>query len=483
MREVLPASPEATRFEVQVAVESIQPGAADGTLTLAVPEGWDVHPRSVELGFSGAGGQQSATFEVIVPALCDDAVHHLDYDVSVGDHHYGVVLNPVRMGAPGVRAAVDETNFVAEAIVVDRASVAVHVINATFVGALRYGYIPGAEEAILASISRFGLDMTVVSGDDLAYVDLSRFDAIVVGPNAYVLGEGVRQNAARLLEYVERGGTLIVQYQAYPYEEPGLAPYPFQFSRPHDRVTLPDAPVTFLEPDNPILQVPNKITEDDFDAWVHDRGMYFFGERDRRYTPLLACHDPGEPAQTGGLVVAAYGQGSYVYVGYSFFRQIPAAVPGSIRLFANLLGLAQTKVLERMERVRSIELLSSLSDPEAYEVARVMSERSWDDGAYLCRQGDLDSDLFLPLRGTIEVVKESGNRHRVIYQAAPGEAVGELALLADIPRSATLRAGGPVTALVMRGTDFRNLMEDHPEISRRFVKVLARKLAGEAARA
>src|SRR4029079_7155925 len=134
------------------------------------------------------------------------------------------------------------------------------------------------------------------------------------------------------------GGTLIVQYQAYGYELHDVAPYPFDYSHPHDRVTEPDAPITVLEPDHPLMTHPNRISEEDFDGWVRDRGLYFFGTFDDRYTPILGCQQPGEELKLGGLLAAGYGRGALVYVGYSRFRQIPAAVPGAFRLLANLLA-------------------------------------------------------------------------------------------------------------------------------------------------
>ena len=474
----LPATTSSQRLELRIGVETIEAGGDPSALTMAVPEGWAVHPVAATLQPATPGSQQSVAVEVVVPPMLGDAVHQLSCLVRRGDRGYGVTLNPVRLAGPGA-GPVNAANCAAETLVVAEASVAVHVIDAAFVRTLRYGYLPGADESILAALARFELDVTVIDGDDLPYTDLHQYDALVVGPNAYVMRDGVARGAAQLLAYVERGGTLIVQYQTYPYEAPGLAPFPVRYHRPHDRVTLPDAPVTVLDAAHPALTSPNKITAEDFEGWVHDRGMYFLGEFDPRYTALLACHDPGENPQPGGLLIAPYGQGTFVYAGYSFFRQIPAGVPGAIRLFANLLGLPETKILERMERLRTIELFSSLDETQAYQVARVMSERYWNEGEVLCRQGDGDSDLFVIRHGEIEVLKEAADgSSRRVYLAGPGEAVGELALLADIPRSATLQAVGPVTALVMRGGDFRRLMERQPEISSRLVTILARKLAG-----
>jgi hypothetical protein len=319
--------------------------------------------------------------------------------------------------------------------------------------------------------------MTVLDAEELSYADLSMFDTIVVGPNAYLVSDGVRRNASRILEYVERGGTLVVQYQAYGYQRAGYAPYPFRFRQPHDRVTIPDAPVALLDPDHSVLSVPNLIGPEDFDGWIHDRGLYFFGEWDKRYVPVLESGDPGQDPQRGGLLVARYGRGNYVYAGYSFFRQIPEGVPGAVRLFANLLGLAEATILERVERVRDIPLLSFLGDTQLYDVARLMSERWLDPGSYLCRQGDRGDELYMVLDGQVEVLKADPTGEKVVFEAGPGEVVGELAVLTDLPRSATLRAKTDLKILAMRSTSFRDFLRQHPDLSERLASVLAQRLS------
>jgi hypothetical protein len=133
--------------------------------------------------------------------------------------------------------------------------------------------------------------------------------------------------------------------------------------------------VTILEPEHPLMTHPNRITKEDFDGWIHDRGLYFFGGFDNHYTPVLACNDPGEELKRGGLVFTRYGRGAFVYVGYSLFRQIPAAVPGAFRLLANLLALPETLVLERVERLKTLPLFASMTEERLMAVARIVSER------------------------------------------------------------------------------------------------------------
>ena len=134
---------------------------------------------------------------------------------------------------------------------------------------------------------------------------------------------------------------MVVQYSKYEYTDAGIAPYPVTMSRPHDRVTDEHAPVRLLEPEHQALSLPNRITDADFEGWVYERGLYFLGEWDDRYRPLLEMADPGEDPLRGSLLVAPLGEGSYVYTGLAFFRQIPHGVPGAHRLLINLLSLGR----------------------------------------------------------------------------------------------------------------------------------------------
>jgi hypothetical protein len=146
-------------------------------------------------------------------------------------------------------------------------------------------------------------------------------------------------NNARLLEYARNGGTVVVQYNKYELVDGDFMPYPATMSRPHGRVTDENAAVTLLAPQHPALSWPNRITAADFDAWVHERGLYYLSTFDSRYQALLSMADPGEAPETGSLVVARVGSGWYVYTGLALFRQLPEGVPGAYRLLANLVSL------------------------------------------------------------------------------------------------------------------------------------------------
>ena len=204
---------------------------------------------------------------------------------------------------------------------------------------LKIGYIMGAGDDIPTVLRQLGFDVTVLTSDDVGHGDLGRFGTIVLGIRAYDTREDVTKNNQRLLDYVRNGGTLLVQYNTSPSDFNGghYLPYPADLSR--ERVTIEQAPVTILDPQSPVFHYPNPITGHDFDGWVQERGLYFMDQWDSHYTPLLASNDPDQSPQKGGLLVAQFGKGYYIYTGYAFFRQLPFGVPGAIRLYVNLLSV------------------------------------------------------------------------------------------------------------------------------------------------
>jgi hypothetical protein len=206
------------------------------------------------------------------------------------------------------------------------------------------GYVEGTGDAIPDALKQLGINVTVLSAKDIATADLSKFPAIVLGVRAYAVRDDLRAYNKRLMDYVANGGTLVAQYNRG--NEVGnlqIGPYPFTMPNVNqnnaDRVTHEEAPVKILAPAHPLLNVPNKITESDFDGWVDERGTYFLRTWDAKYVPLLETHDPGEPPREGGLVVGKYGKGTYIYTGLSFFRELPAGVRGAYRIFANLVSV------------------------------------------------------------------------------------------------------------------------------------------------
>jgi len=205
-------------------------------------------------------------------------------------------------------------------------------------GGRRIGYVAGAGDEVPASLRPLGYQVDMLTDQDLAEADLSGYDAIVVGIRAFNVRPALARLNLRLMDYVAGGGTEIVQFNVDQHlVTSAVGPYPFRITS--DRVTDPRAAVTFLAPDHPALNRPNRITQDDFQGWVQERGTYFAAGWDPRYVPVLATGDAGEAPGGGGLIIATHGRGHFVYTGLGFFRQLPEGVPGAYRLFANLLAL------------------------------------------------------------------------------------------------------------------------------------------------
>jgi hypothetical protein len=200
------------------------------------------------------------------------------------------------------------------------------------------GYVEGSGDSIAADLTHVGASVVNLSDRDLRETDLSRFTAIVLGVRSYNTRDVLKTTHMRLMQYVEHGGTLLVQYvtrsSISPLDQP-IGPYPLEVGR--GRVTDENAAVQLLVPTHPVLQQPHHIDANDFAGWVQERGLYF-GERwDEHYQSLLAMTDPSEASERGALLVARHGKGRYIYTGLSFFRQLPAGIPGAYRLFINLI--------------------------------------------------------------------------------------------------------------------------------------------------
>lgn len=221
--------------------------------------------------------------------------------------------------------------------------------------AKRVGYVKGAGDEVPQALEQLGvavefIDASTSSARPLTVEELKKYDAIVTGIRAYNATKGLKELHPLLLQYVEQGGTLIVQYNTTPrfavsgvedfqIDPATLGPHPFKITR--DRVTVEEAPPAFLDPKHPLLNTPNIITAADFEGWVQERGLYFAGDFGDKYTPLIAWNDPGEQPLNGGLIACDHGKGRFIYTGISFFRQLPAGVPGAYRLFANLISKRQ----------------------------------------------------------------------------------------------------------------------------------------------
>ncbi len=199
------------------------------------------------------------------------------------------------------------------------------------------GYVQGPGDEVAENLQQIGYRIEFLNEDKIVEMELADFDAIMIGIRAYNTEEWLVHRHKKLMEYVKKGGNLIVQYQTTRgLLTDEIGPYPFKIGK--DRVTVETARMEMIDPGHSIFNKPNKLTEDDFSNWVQERGLYFASEWDDRYVPLFSCHDPDEDPVKGSLLVTEYGEGVFVYTGISFFRQLPAGVPGSFRLLANILA-------------------------------------------------------------------------------------------------------------------------------------------------
>lgn len=220
--------------------------------------------------------------------------------------------------------------------------------EAIVVAGRKVGYIPSSDKTLQRALSSLGVDARELTVDDVAKSDLSGFHTIIIDNRGYEANQQLIGLNSRLLKYVEDGGTLLVFYHRVnewnPNEQrnrPQLAPFPIIVG--DERVTQEDAPVTFLQPRHPLLHFPNRITQADFANWVQERGLYFPREWDPHYTAVLATSDKGEPPLRGGLLVAPYGKGNYIYTSFVWYRQLRAGLPGGYRFFANLISYGRRK--------------------------------------------------------------------------------------------------------------------------------------------
>jgi LmbE family N-acetylglucosaminyl deacetylase len=220
-------------------------------------------------------------------------------------------------------------------------TIALRVADVTVPSGLRITYVPGVSDNVAPVLQQLGFTLGVVQAAALDAFDLSATDVVVVGPRAYDAHAELVRNNPKLLAWVQRGGTMVVQYGQFEMMNPGIMPFPVTINRQQDRVTEEDAPVRILDPQSPLLSTPNRITPADFDGWVQERALYMPRTFADVYKPLLSMNDPGEPANDAAILVAPYGSGTYVYTTLSFFRQLPAGVPGATRLFVNLLAAGQ----------------------------------------------------------------------------------------------------------------------------------------------
>ena len=297
---------------------------AEGQVGLEVPPGWRVAPKVQPFHVRALGELAEFSFEITPPA--GPAVGSLRAVATVGG----------RSIASGMRL-ISYPHIPTQTLL--PLSSARLVRSDIQVTARHIGYIMGAGDEMPQALRELGLEVMLLGPLDLEQGDLTRFDAIVAGVRAYNVRSDVRANQRRLLDYVHQGGTYVVQYNTGD-NSLSLGPYPFTVpSGNRYRVTVEDAPVALPHPDSRLLQYPNHIAPNDFAGWVQERGVYFASQWDSHYETVLSTKDPDEEESlAGGELWARYGKGVYIFTSYSWFRQLPAGVPGAYRLFANLLS-------------------------------------------------------------------------------------------------------------------------------------------------
>lgn len=313
----------------QVVEVDIEAGSASisGILQLQVPEGWTVAPQQYPFELLLKGSTQTYTFAISPPEYPSYAT-----------------VAPVAI-VEGIAyqqelVTIDYPHIPLQSVLKDAASTVIR-LDLQKRGD-KIGYLMGAGDEVPEALRQVGFQVDLLAEKEITLDKLRDYDAIVIGIRAYNTSDEIKYIQKDLLEYVSEGGNLIIQYntsRGLKIAADQLAPYPLRLSR--DRVTVEESVVKFVAPDHPVLHYPNKITAADFEGWVQERGLYFPDEWSAEFTPILEMADPGEEGLKGSLLIAPYGKGNYVYTGLSFFRELPAAVPGAYRLFANIIALGK----------------------------------------------------------------------------------------------------------------------------------------------
>ncbi|TRX51293.1 PIG-L family deacetylase [Fulvivirga sp. M361] len=298
-----------------------------GELYLQLPSGWKCTPARHEVQLERKGEEKKYSFSVFPPS--QQSTGDLKAVVSLEGQTYDNSLQVV------------EYDHIPTQMLLPKATTRLVKIDIERKGDL-VGYIQGAGDAVPAALREIGYEVWEMSEEDITPENLEKLDAVILGIRALNTNDRISFYMDDLLAYVKKGGTMITQYNtSRRLKTDNFAPYPLKLSRA--RVAEEDATIRILNPEHPVMNEPNKITQKDFDGWVQERGLYFPGEWDERYEAILSSNDTGEDARDGGLLVTKYGEGYYIYSGYSWFRELPAGVPGAFRLFVNMVSLGNEK--------------------------------------------------------------------------------------------------------------------------------------------
>ncbi len=310
--------------EISIKVTSKRP-SLKGELNLSAGDGWKVEPIKTNFSIETSGGTENLKFKITPPEGQNET--RLIPEATINGKAYNQNLVEINY------EHIPDQNLIIPA------SLKLVKLNISKKGQ-NIAYIEGAGDVVPESLEQIGYTVTKISPQNITTNSLQNYDAVVLGIRAFNVVDALKFKQDILHEYVKGGGTMIVQYNT----NRGLVVNdlsPFKMSLSRNRVTNENAEVTFLAPDHPVLNEPNKLTKADFEGWVQERGLYFPGSWDENFTPVFSMHDKGETPSKGSLLVAEYGKGYYIYTGMSFFRQFPEAVPGAFRLFANLISIGK----------------------------------------------------------------------------------------------------------------------------------------------
>ncbi|HUI56823.1 MAG TPA: PIG-L family deacetylase [Bryobacteraceae bacterium] len=327
------ASQTALEREVYVSVTNGTKGAAQASAALELPAGWKAAPASVPLSFVHEDESLSARFQVTAPA-----------NVQAGEYNLRAVVTSPAAGNEKFSSGYQEVEYphIQRRQVIKPAEAMLKVVNVKVTANLNVGYIDGVGDQVPPAIEQLGAKLQFIDRDELAWGDLSKHDVIVTGVRAYERRADLRAYNRRLLDYVERGGTVIVQYNKMEFNQAEYGPYHARVSG--NRVADETVPVKILVPGDPVFEYPNPIGPATWAGWVQERGLYFLGEKDAKYVDLVSMVDsfPDNPGEKlGALVEGKLGKGRWIYVGLGLWRQLPAGTEGAYQLLANLLSLGK----------------------------------------------------------------------------------------------------------------------------------------------
>jgi hypothetical protein len=296
-----------------------------GNLQLELPKSWMVSPKQIPFTLEKKGTEQIFYFEVIAPSEPEETVakavaivdnKRFDKDQTIINYSHitkQMVLKPAESKTIKLDLKTNEEKI---------------------------AYIMGAGDEVPESLSKMGYKVTILKPEEITPEKLDTFDAVITGVRAYNVVNALANKQNILFDFVKSGKNMIVQYNTPSgLVTDKIAPFPLKISG--DRVTDENAKITFLAPNHPIVNVPNKISEKDFQSWTQEQGLYYPNEYDTAFTPIFSSHDKGESAKKGALLVAPYGKGYYIYTGLSFFRELPEGVSGAYRLLSNIISLKQ----------------------------------------------------------------------------------------------------------------------------------------------